>query len=73
VSHSIFPNSRFADYFFTSSLLLSFFSGIELVPLSAFYDNEEVVVDRPFMFIIRDKAKNVPLFIGKVMDPTRTI
>lgn len=47
----------------------SLFPGIELVPLSAFNDKATVTVDRPFMFLIRDKAKDVPLFLGKVMDP----
>ena len=42
-----------------------------MVPLSAFINNAELVVDQPFMFIIRDKVREVPLFVGKVMDPTR--
>jgi len=46
-------------------------TGIELVPLSAFINSAELNVDRPFMFIIRDKVREVPLFVGKVMDPTR--
>lgn len=46
-------------------------TGIELVPLSAFINTAELQVDKPFLFIIRDKVKEVPLFVGKVMDPTR--
>ena len=50
---------------------ISFATGIELVPLSAFINTAELQVDKPFLFIIRDKVKEVPLFVGKVMDPTR--
>ena len=48
------------------------FSGIELVPLSGgFIEPEEVIINKPFIFIIRDKVKKVPLFVGSVMDPTQ--
>ena len=50
---------------------ISFATGIELVPLSAFINTAELQVDKPFLFIIRDKVKEVPLFVGEVMDPTR--
>ena len=30
----------------------------------------EMVVDRPFLFVIHDVATAVPLFIGRVTDPT---
>lgn len=50
---------------------LPLFTGIELVPLSAFINHAELEVNKPFMFIIRDKVREVPLFVGKVMDPTR--
>ena len=49
-------------------------TGTELAPPSAFINSlttAELVVDKPFFFIIRDKVREVPLFIGKVMDPTR--
>ena len=50
---------------------LSFSSaGIELVPLSGAFEEPELVkIDKPFVFLIRDKKKKVPLFIGNVMDP----
>ncbi len=31
---------------------------------------EELVVDRPFLFVIHDVATGTPLFIGRVTDPT---
>ena len=46
-------------------------TGIELVPLSAPSSTGRLVVDRPFIFIIRDVEKQFPIFMGKVMDPTR--
>jgi serpin B len=30
----------------------------------------EMVVDRPFLFVIHDVANTTPLFVGRVMDPT---
>ncbi|HEX2022171.1 MAG TPA: serpin family protein, partial [Candidatus Thermoplasmatota archaeon] len=30
---------------------------------------ETIVVDRPFLFVIRDDASGSVLFLGKVMDP----
>ena len=61
----------FIRYLGLASYEISFATGIELVPLSAFINTAELQVDKPFLFIIRDKVKEVPLFVGKVMDPTR--
>ena len=44
-------------------------SGIELVALSGFTGSTDVVVDRPFVFVIRDAARAVPIFVGRVLDP----
>lgn len=33
---------------------------------------DEVVIDRPFLFVIHDVATATPLFIGRVTDPTQT-
>ena len=63
--------SIFLRYLGLASYEISFATGIELVPLSAFINTAELQVDKPFLFIIRDKVKEVPLFVGKVMDPTR--
>ena len=30
---------------------------------------ERVVVDRPFMFLIYDTVNNIPLFLGRIVDP----
>jgi len=32
---------------------------------------EPFVVDRPFLFVIRDEATRTILFLGRVLDPTK--
>ena len=44
-------------------------TGIELVPL-IFAESKDITIDSPFIFIVRDKRKNVPLFVGRIVDPT---
>ena len=44
-------------------------TGIELVPF-LLSESKEIIIDSPFIFIVRDKRKNVPLFIGRIVDPT---
>merc|ERR1712012_659875 len=34
---------------------------------------EQMVVDRPFVFVIHDKQNNLPLFIGKIANPTESV
>ena len=46
-------------------------TGVELVPLSSPIITGTLKVDRPFMFVIRDAVNGFPIFMGKVMDPTR--
>jgi serpin B len=31
---------------------------------------EELVLDRPFLFVIHDTAHGAPLFVGRVADPS---
>jgi serpin B len=44
--------------------------------MSSAFDEEKAdfsgmtAVDRPFLFVIHDVATGVPLFIGRVTDPT---
>jgi serpin B len=37
---------------------------------SGFIGGPELVVDRPFLFVIHDTAHGTPLFVGRVADPT---
>merc|ERR1711902_92951 len=34
---------------------------------------EQMIVNRPFVFVIHDKKNNIPLFIGKIASPTESI
>jgi len=46
-------------------------TGVELVLFSAgFGENKNVIVDRPFVFVIQDKRNNIPVLVGRVADPT---
>merc|ERR1712130_621724 len=46
-------------------------TGAEIVLLSsAFNDRLDVVVDRPFIFVVEDKQNKIPVLVGRVMDPT---
>jgi len=46
-------------------------TGAEIVLLSsAFNDRLDIVVDRPFIFVVMDKKNKIPVLVGRVMDPT---
>ena len=48
-------------------------TSIEIVPLSAVYRNEEPIelkLNRPFVFVIYDTDNQLPIFVGKLNDPT---
>merc|ERR1712121_578952 len=34
---------------------------------------QQMIVTRPFVFVIHDKKNNIPLFIGKIASPTESI
>jgi serpin B len=38
--------------------------------VSAMLPDQELAIDRPFLFVIHDVANGTPLFIGRVADPT---
>jgi len=44
---------------------------VELVLLSATTEVVKVDINRPFIYIIQDLARNVPILVGRVMDPTQ--
>jgi len=46
-------------------------TGAEIVLLSAaISDRLDIVVDRPFIFVVEDKRNKIPVLVGRVMDPT---
>ena len=46
-------------------------TAIEVVPLfGTFTRPKEILVDKPFLFIIRDIQQDIPLFVGKVNQPS---
>ncbi len=50
---------------------INVFLGVELVPLSgAIVSPRKIVVNKPFLFIVRDKKMKIPLFVGNVVDPS---
>ena len=47
-------------------------SFVEIHPLS--FDTErplEVVVDRPFLYMVYDRVNRIPILLGKMVDPTQ--
>jgi len=47
-------------------------TGVEIVFFSASPKGEkEVVVDRPFIFVLEDKIDKIPLLVGRVVDPLK--
>jgi serine protease inhibitor len=48
------------------------FAGVEIAAFSGFFEQpREVVINKPFLFSIRDRKRGTVLFIGKVMDPSK--
>merc|ERR1712193_284368 len=46
-------------------------TGVEIALFSAaFGEQKDVVVDRPFIFIVQDKKNHIPVLVGKITDPT---
>merc|ERR1712142_344497 len=43
-------------------------TGIELVLFSAGFQ-KQILVDRPFIFIIQDKINNIPILVGRIKNP----
>jgi len=45
-------------------------TGVEIVLFSAsFGEQKNIVVDRPFLFIVQDKLNNIPVLVGRVKNP----
>jgi len=46
-------------------------TGIELVLFSASFGvQKNIVVDRPFIFIVQDKVNNIPVLVGRIKNPS---
>merc|ERR1712223_851811 len=49
-------------------------TGVEIALFSAaFGEQKDVVVDRPFIFIVQDKKNHIPVLVGKIADPTQNV
>jgi len=46
-------------------------AGVEIVSLTITPNTANLLIDRPFLFVIRDRKKRIPLFVGRVMDPAK--
>jgi hypothetical protein len=44
-------------------------TGVQIVLLSA-TNEKEVLVNRPYIFVVQDKRNKIPVLVGKVNDPT---
>jgi len=45
-------------------------TAVSIATRGGFSDQDTFIVDRPFLFIILDLVNNIPLFMGKVVNPT---
>ncbi|MFN8017325.1 MAG: serpin family protein [Acidimicrobiales bacterium] len=45
-------------------------TGATMQQTSAALGNQEVTVDRPFLFVVHDTTNATPIFLGRVLDPT---
>ena len=32
---------------------------------------KDIVVDRPFIFVVQDRENKIPVLVGKITDPTK--
>jgi len=46
-------------------------TAVELVLLSATTEVVKIDINRPFIYIVQDLVRNVPILVGRVMDPTK--
>jgi len=46
-------------------------TGVEIVLFSAsFGEQKNIVLDRPFIFVVQDKVNNIPVLVGRVKNPS---
>merc|ERR1712002_391609 len=46
-------------------------TGVEIVLFSAsFGEQKNIIVDRPFIFIVQDRVNNIPVLVGRVKSPS---
>ena len=47
-------------------------TGVEIALFSAaFGEQKDIVVDRPFIFVVQDRKNKIPVLVGKITDPTK--
>jgi len=47
-------------------------TGVEIALFSAaFGEQKDIVVDRPFIFVVQDTKNKIPVLVGKITDPTK--
>jgi serpin B len=47
-------------------------TGVEIALFSAAFGEQiDIVVDRPFIFVVQDRKNKIPVLVGKITDPTK--
>jgi len=47
-------------------------TGVEIALFSAaFGEQKDIVVDRPFIFVVQDRKNKIPVLVGKITDPSK--
>ena len=61
----------FLNIFFSPNFVLVFTEGFFKISAADF--DLTVVVDRPFIFTVRDMVNNIPILVGRVTNPATTV
>ena len=47
-------------------------TGVEIALFSAAFGEQiDIVVNRPFIFVVQDRKNKIPVLVGKITDPTK--